>query len=65
MPEGEGKSQVLEVQNAAEEMVHSLVLRLNPRDLREWTPGREAGVGTRGVTNVEAVASTEIIRCQD
>ena len=41
------------------------VFSLNPMwDLRELTPGggrgEEAGVGTRGVTNVEAGASTEI-----
>ena len=41
---------------------HPQVLRLNPgRDLWEWTPEvEEAGVKTRGVTNVEAGASTEI-----
>ena len=42
-------------------VVHSLVLHLNPRDLRECTP-RNAGVRTsQEVTNVAAEAANEII----
>ena len=45
-----------------EKSANSLVFCLNPiRDLRELTPGGGRGgwCRTRGVTNVEAVASTE------